>query len=351
MCSENSNRALKRILEKTVEENPKLWSQKLEDALWAYRTAYKTPIGSTPYRMLYGKACHLPFEFEHKALWALKKVYLDDITSGRESLINQHELEELRSLAYKNSRIYKEQCKKWHDAQLKKIKVFKKGDKVLLYNSRFKFSPGKLRSRWVGSYIVLKAHPSRYVDLITEKGQFRVNESSANQFCILNQRKVQPERDMKKSIQIAFANAKAHPRAANRKRQNSRGTMKSCSSSRDQWKHPFLSFDADEISQSEKMALLVKMDRLRKRDIEIGATVDLKFFEEIGYDDCLSGLLRREYRDSYGVTRFVGNDWERALETHEPIYAELVLEFLDTFEFDEESFNEDKFDGYVLSSA
>ncbi|KAJ9556922.1 hypothetical protein OSB04_011536 [Centaurea solstitialis] len=125
--------------------------------------------------MLYGKACHLPFEFEHKALWALKKVYLDDITTGRERLINLHELEELRSLAYENSKIYKEQCKKWHDAQLKKIKVFKEGDKVLLYQTRFKFSPGKLRSRWVGPFVVLKAHPSGYVDLITERGQFRVN--------------------------------------------------------------------------------------------------------------------------------------------------------------------------------
>ncbi|KAJ9552770.1 hypothetical protein OSB04_016815 [Centaurea solstitialis] len=82
-----------------------------------------------PYRMLYGKACHLPFEFEYKALWALKKVHLNDITSGRERLIKLHELEELRSLAYENSRIYKEQRKKWHDAQLKEVKVFKEGDK------------------------------------------------------------------------------------------------------------------------------------------------------------------------------------------------------------------------------
>ncbi|KAJ9544217.1 hypothetical protein OSB04_023924 [Centaurea solstitialis] len=96
--AENTNRASKRILEKIVDNNPKIWSQKLEDALWAYRTAYKTPIGSTPYRMLYGKA-----------LWELKKVYLDDIASGKERLINLHELEELRSLVYENSKIYKEQ--------------------------------------------------------------------------------------------------------------------------------------------------------------------------------------------------------------------------------------------------
>ncbi|KAJ9556755.1 hypothetical protein OSB04_011369 [Centaurea solstitialis] len=157
--AENTNMALKRILEKTVDNNPKIWSQKLEDALWAYRTAYKTPIGSTPYRMIYGKACHLPFEFEYKALWALKKLHLDDITSGRERLISLHELEELRSLAYENSKIYKEQRKKWHDAHLKEVKVFKEGDK----------------SRWIGPYVILKAYPSGYVDLMTEKGSFKVN--------------------------------------------------------------------------------------------------------------------------------------------------------------------------------
>ncbi|GJS32619.1 reverse transcriptase domain-containing protein [Tanacetum coccineum] len=69
---ENTNRALKRILEKTVKDNPSVWSRKLDDALWAFRTAYKTPIGTTPYRLLYGKTCHLPFEIEHRAYWALR---------------------------------------------------------------------------------------------------------------------------------------------------------------------------------------------------------------------------------------------------------------------------------------
>ncbi|KAJ9547531.1 hypothetical protein OSB04_020074 [Centaurea solstitialis] len=71
--AENTNRALKRILKKTVDNNPKIWSQKLEDALWAYRTAYKTPIGSTPYRILYGKVCHLPFDGCHIYPW-LKEI-------------------------------------------------------------------------------------------------------------------------------------------------------------------------------------------------------------------------------------------------------------------------------------
>ncbi|GJT94973.1 reverse transcriptase domain-containing protein [Tanacetum coccineum] len=64
---EVSNRGLKRILERTVGENRASWSGKLDDALWAFRTAYKTPIGCTPYKLVYGKACHLPVELEHKA--------------------------------------------------------------------------------------------------------------------------------------------------------------------------------------------------------------------------------------------------------------------------------------------
>ena len=65
--AEVSNREIKQILEKTVSTSRKDWSSKLDDALWAYRTAYKTPIGCTPFQLVYGKACHLPVELEHKA--------------------------------------------------------------------------------------------------------------------------------------------------------------------------------------------------------------------------------------------------------------------------------------------
>ncbi|GJR91394.1 reverse transcriptase domain-containing protein [Tanacetum coccineum] len=79
---EVSNRGLKCILERTVGENRASWSDKLDDALWAFRTAFKTPIGFTPYKLVYGKACHLPIELEHKAYWALKHCNFDLKTTG-----------------------------------------------------------------------------------------------------------------------------------------------------------------------------------------------------------------------------------------------------------------------------
>ncbi|GJR05581.1 putative nucleotidyltransferase, ribonuclease H [Tanacetum coccineum] len=108
---ENMNRALKRILEKTVKDNPAIWSRKLDDALWAFRIAYKTPTGTTPYKLIYGKNCHLPFEIEHRAYWALKNCNSDLIAAGEKRMFELHELDELRYQAYKNSRLYKESTK------------------------------------------------------------------------------------------------------------------------------------------------------------------------------------------------------------------------------------------------
>jgi len=70
---EVTNRGLKRILERSVNQNRKDWADKLDDALWAFRTAYKTPIGTTPFRLVYGKACHLPVELEHRHSGLLKQ--------------------------------------------------------------------------------------------------------------------------------------------------------------------------------------------------------------------------------------------------------------------------------------
>nr|GFA17203.1 reverse transcriptase domain-containing protein [Tanacetum cinerariifolium] len=104
---EVSNRGLKRILESTVGENRALWSDKLDDALWAFRTAFKTPIGCTPYKLVCGKSCHLPIELEHKVYWALKYVNFDLKTAGDHRKLQLNELNELRDQAYENFLIYK----------------------------------------------------------------------------------------------------------------------------------------------------------------------------------------------------------------------------------------------------
>ncbi|GJZ33828.1 reverse transcriptase domain-containing protein [Tanacetum coccineum] len=102
--------------------NLKNWSDKLDDALWAFWTAFKTPIGSTPFRMVYSKACHLPVEIEHKAFWALKMCNMDLSEAGVERNNQLNELEELRLQAYETSKMYKERTKKWHDNRLKEKK-------------------------------------------------------------------------------------------------------------------------------------------------------------------------------------------------------------------------------------
>nr|GEZ55838.1 reverse transcriptase domain-containing protein [Tanacetum cinerariifolium] len=116
---EVTNRGLKRILERKVGENRASWSDKLEDALWAFCTAFKTSIGCTPYRLVYGKACHLPLELEHKAYWALKHTNFDLKTTGDHQKLQLNKLNELRDQAYENSLIYKEQTKKLHDDKIK----------------------------------------------------------------------------------------------------------------------------------------------------------------------------------------------------------------------------------------
>jgi transposase InsO family protein len=101
--AETSNRQLKSILNKTIEKGGTDWSKKLDGALWAYRTAFKTPIGMTPYQFVYGKACHLPVELEHKAYWAIKEMNLDLDAAVVKRRIQISELEEMRLKAYENA--------------------------------------------------------------------------------------------------------------------------------------------------------------------------------------------------------------------------------------------------------
>ncbi|GJZ74082.1 reverse transcriptase domain-containing protein [Tanacetum coccineum] len=174
---ENTNRAIKHILEKTIGNNRKDWSYKLDDALSAFQTAFKTPLGTTSFRIIYGKACHLPVELEHKAYWAIKN-YNMDLTKARENrLLQINELDDMMLDAYESSISYKERTKRWHDKRIKLPINYEKGDKVLLFNSRLRLFPEKLKSRWYRPFSVSRDMQNRAIELYDEEGsEFIVNK-------------------------------------------------------------------------------------------------------------------------------------------------------------------------------
>nr|GEZ80678.1 reverse transcriptase domain-containing protein [Tanacetum cinerariifolium] len=158
------NRGLKRILERKVGKNHASWLHKLDNALWAFRTAFKTPIGCTPYKLIYRKACHLPIKLEHKAYWALKHCNYDLLTAGDHQKVQLNQLNELRDQAYENSLIYKEKTKRIHDSKIKD-RVFNVDDLVLLFNSKLKIFLGKLKTRWSGPFTITQVFPYDIVKL------------------------------------------------------------------------------------------------------------------------------------------------------------------------------------------
>nr|GEZ31830.1 DNA-directed DNA polymerase [Tanacetum cinerariifolium] len=161
--------------ERMVREYCTSWSDKLDDALWAFRTAYKTSIGCTPYKLVYGKSCHLPIELEHRAYWALKHVNFDLKTVGDHRKLQLNELSELRDQAYKNYVIYKERTKKLHDSKIKNH-ILNVGDQVLLFNSRLKIFSWKLKTRWSGPFTITCIFPYGTIELSQPNGlNFKVN--------------------------------------------------------------------------------------------------------------------------------------------------------------------------------
>ncbi|XP_014496751.1 uncharacterized protein LOC106758332 [Vigna radiata var. radiata] len=163
--AEVSNREIKKILDKTVASSMKDWSHKLDDALWAYRTAMETSMGLSPFQLVYGKTCHLPVEMKHKALWALKLLNFDPHETQSKRRRQMLELKKMRLHAYDSSKSYKEKVKFYHDRKLIK-RAFNPWQQVIFFNSRLKLFLRKLESKWSGPFMITNVHPHGAVELM-----------------------------------------------------------------------------------------------------------------------------------------------------------------------------------------
>ncbi|XP_074299537.1 uncharacterized protein LOC141630661 [Silene latifolia] len=120
------------------------------------------------YRLIIGKPCHLPVEVEHKAYWAIKSFNLQIDEAGLHRKLQLQELEEICNDAYENATIYKAKTQSWHDNMISR-KTFEVGQSVLLFQSRFRIFSGKLRSRWMGPYEVVKVYVYGAIDIKCRK--------------------------------------------------------------------------------------------------------------------------------------------------------------------------------------
>ncbi|RVW85825.1 hypothetical protein CK203_055406 [Vitis vinifera] len=96
-------------------------------------------------------------KLKYKAWWAIKGLNMDLIKAGAKRCLDLNEMDELRNDAYINSKVAKQRMKKWHD-QLISNKELRKGQRVLLYDSRLHIFPGKLKSRWIESMVIASSH-------------------------------------------------------------------------------------------------------------------------------------------------------------------------------------------------